>query len=67
MKLPLRNHSGVTESLAEFYLRAFPREEGSPAPVSIPLYSGVPVLNGGPKKRPKPGHAGGVMRGKVIT
>lgn len=67
MKLPKKNHAGGTESLGEYCVRSFSRESDRSEPGFIGLFSGVPVLGNGGKKRDKKaaGYAG--VHGKVIT
>ena len=67
MKLPRKNHSGGTESLGEYCVRAFSRESDHPECGSISLYSGVPVIESGGKKRTKKTAGFHGVHGKVIT
>lgn len=67
MKLKARSPVGETESLGEYCVRSFSHEEGTAESASIFLYSGVPVLESGGKKRAKTRTGFAMTRGKVIT
>ena len=67
MKLPRKNHAAGTESLGEYCVRAFSHESGHPEPGFISLYSGVPIIGSGDKKRVKKNAGIQGVHGKVIT
>jgi hypothetical protein len=67
MKAQTVRRAGRTESLGEYCVRSFSRELERSEPVSIGLYSGVPVLESGGKKKLKFHEDLAAMRGKVIT
>jgi len=67
MKLPRKNHAGETENLGDYCVRAFSRDSERPESGSISLYSGVPVIGSGAKKRGKDSASFNGVHGKVIT
>ena len=67
MKLPKKQIAGGTESLGEYCVRSFSRDSESHEPGFIGLFSGVPVLGHGSKKRDKKAAVSDGIHGKVIT